>query len=134
MYNAWVRGAEYSDYDEFKFDKLRHGVEHIRFKIRNRTTGLFHNGPKTIDGKFWGMFGYTWKYKHQMHVFLKKQIDALGAIPREFEIVPVEAMIRHELAVNARIYWNTIIMNVGDREQEINRKGKKGQLWLPGIK
>ena len=43
-------------------------------------------------------------------------------------------MIRHELAVNARIYWNTIIMNVGDREQEINRKGKKGQLWLPGIK
>lgn len=73
-------------------------VHSTYFKIRHRVTGLFLSNASSPNE--WSGRGKLFKNKKSLH----NKLRALKEIPREWEIVPIELVVRDDLRMNARSY------------------------------
>lgn len=70
-------------------------------KIRHRVTGLFLSTKRQAEHGFvWSSRGKLFRNQKSLHKFLR----GLPEIPKEWEVVPLELVIRDDRAMNARSY------------------------------
>jgi hypothetical protein len=117
-------------------ERAKKKVHATYFKIRNRMTGLYNMGPKEATDK-WDFKGHLFRNKRALHSFMRNWLTGHGEFPREWEIVPVELMIREEKAENARVHWDVLRSGIlfddyedGEKPAE---KNKEHQFRLKGI-
>lgn len=88
-------------------------VHSTYFKVRHRITGLFlSRSPLGIEK--WSARGRLFKNKRALHGFLA----CVHVVPREWEIVPVELVVRDDRAVSAASYVNV-------RKKELEQKEER---------
>lgn len=120
---------------EMHMKRAKKRIHTTYFKIRNRVTGLYNTGPKDRDFK-WDFKGHLFRNKKSLHSFLKRYLQGHDKFPREWEIVPVELMVREEMAQNVNSHWemlhSSIIMDYEDDEKP-SLRNVEYQLRLPGV-